>query len=102
MPPRRRSSPPADPRRRGSTCARPSTLRPLPCLKQCATRSTSSPAMHCPVARTVTPDLTRLGKMNDVFLSIAGPRHILLPFSQRRSHGMYAGYDALLRLIDFL
>ena len=37
------------------------------------------------IARSIRPNLTRLGKMNDVLFVVAGPRNILLAVRERRT-----------------
>ena len=54
------------------------------------------------VARTVAPDLTQLGEVNDVLLLVAGPGHVLLAFFQRRTDGVHARHHTLFRLVDLL
>jgi hypothetical protein len=46
------------------------------------------------VARTVGPDLARLGKMHDVlFVGIARPRHVRLPVGQGGTDRVHAGHE---------
>ena len=52
------------------------------------------------VARPERPDLARLGKVDDVLLRVARPGHVLLAVGQRRAHGVDAGDDALLGLLN--
>ncbi len=54
------------------------------------------------VARTVAPDFARFGEVHDVFLLVAGPRHILLALGQRGADGMHAGDDAFEIGVDQL
>ena len=54
------------------------------------------------VAGAVRPDLARLGKMNDVFFRVAGPRHVFLAGRKRRAHRVHARNHARIALINFL
>ena len=54
------------------------------------------------VAGTVRPDFARLGTVDDVFLLVTRPSHILLPWLERSAHRMNTRHYALKILIDQL
>ena len=67
-----RSAPRADPRRRGSACARPASLRPARYSTQCAARSISFQAAPLRRTRSRKTDLPRFGKVDHVLVGLHG------------------------------
>ena len=53
------------------------------------------------IARAVGPNFASLGKVHDVLINIARPRHIALAWRQRLADTVHAGYNALFSLVDF-
>src|SRR5262249_41905508 len=52
------------------------------------------------IARSVGPNLARLGKMDDVFLLVTRPRHVFFTVSEWRADRVHAWHDTLVILVD--
>ena len=100
-PPRRRSSCPAGSRRRGSACARPSSLRRAPWPTRCAARSTSCRAARCRRSPSRKDQISRVsGKWTMYFSVLHGQGTSLLSRRERRADRVHARHDALEVVVD--
>ena len=92
-----------DPRRRGSACAPPSSLRRARCSRRCAARSTSCRAARCRHSPIRSDQISRVsGKWTMYFSLLHGHGTSVLPGASGAPTVCMHGHHALLVLVDLL